>query len=81
MVMFQGALVDVGKLMLQLERSDKARIEADSRVSSLKNENNKLSDKYEKANQHIKRINSELKEYKDKFRNSEDTLSKTLVSK
>ncbi|KAL3278362.1 hypothetical protein HHI36_013691 [Cryptolaemus montrouzieri] len=79
MVIFQGALIDVSKLLSQLERSDKARIETESRLVNLKNDNSKLNEKYDKTNQSIKRVTSELKEYKDKLRSAEDTLSKTLA--
>nr|CAI5835221.1 unnamed protein product [Callosobruchus analis] len=75
-VMFNGSLVDVGKLMAQLERSEKARLDTESRMVDLKNDNQKLQDKYNKSSSTIKHLNSELKEYKDKVRNTEDTLSK-----
>ncbi|VEN50444.1 unnamed protein product [Callosobruchus maculatus] len=75
-VMFNGSLVDVGKLMAQLERSEKARLDTESRMVDLKNDNQKLQDKYSKSSSTIKHLNSELKEYKDKVRNTEDTLSK-----
>lgn len=35
MISYQGALVDVGKLMEQLERSEKARLDADEKVKAL----------------------------------------------
>ncbi|RZC40237.1 cell division cycle and apoptosis regulator protein 1-like, partial [Asbolus verrucosus] len=79
LVTFRGALVDVGKLMSQLERSEKARMETETRMVSLKNENNKLSDKYNKSNTTIKHLNSDLKEYKEKLRNTEDTLSRVTA--
>ncbi|EEZ98940.2 cell division cycle and apoptosis regulator protein 1 [Tribolium castaneum] len=82
LVTYRGALVDVGKLMSQLERSEKARLETESRMVSLKNENNKLSDKYNKSNSTIKYLNSDLKEYKEKLRTTEDALSRiTAYSK
>nr|CAH7723590.1 unnamed protein product [Callosobruchus chinensis] len=75
-VMFNGSLVDVGKLLAQLERSEKARLDTESRMVDLKSDNQKLQDKYNKSSSTIKHLNSELKEYKDKVRNTEDTLSK-----
>jgi predicted nuclease with TOPRIM domain len=73
-------LVDVGKLMSQLERSEKARLETETRMVTLKNENNKLSEKYNKSNTTIKHLNSDLKEYKEKLRITEHSLSRVTVS-
>lgn len=78
--MFRGSLVDVSKLMSQLERSEKARLETEARMVELKNENQKLSEKYAKSNSSIKHLNSELKDYKEKLRNTEESLSRITVS-
>ncbi|GJQ87233.1 hypothetical protein Trydic_g8462 [Trypoxylus dichotomus] len=74
LVTFRGALVDVAKLMAQLERSDKARIDTENKMVDLKNENTKLTEKNNKCNTTIKNLNSELKENKDKLKNTEDSL-------
>ncbi|XP_056647234.1 cell division cycle and apoptosis regulator protein 1-like [Diorhabda sublineata] len=75
-VKFRGSIVDVGKLLEQLERSEQARIETEVRLTEIKNENQKLSDKYHKSNSTIKHLNSEVRDYRDKLRTSEDVLSK-----
>lgn len=80
LVKFRGALVDVAKLMAQLERVDKDRNEAEARMIQLKSENTKLSDKYHKSNSTIKLLNSDVKEYRDKLKSSEENLSRTTVS-
>lgn len=80
LVMFNGALVDVAKLMLQLERSDKARLDTESRMVDLKTENNKLSEKNNKSNTSIKILTGELKEYKEKLKICEDNLNRVTVS-
>lgn len=80
MVRFNGALVDVGKLMSQLERSDKARIDTEACMVDLKNENSKLLEKVNKSNSSIKHLNSELKEYKEKLKSNEESLVKVTVS-
>lgn len=77
--MFRGALVDISKLMSQLERSDKARLDTEACMMDLKSENNKLSEKNSKCNSTIKHLNSELREYKDKLKSSEDALIRTTV--
>ncbi|KAK5650094.1 hypothetical protein RI129_001123 [Pyrocoelia pectoralis] len=74
LVVFRGALVDVTKLMAQLERSDKARIETETRMIDLKNENSKITEKYNKSSSNIRCLNSELKEYKEKLKTSEESL-------
>lgn len=67
-------------MMSQLERSERARLETEARMVELKNENQKLSDKYAKSNSNIKHLNSEVKEYKEKLRNTEESLSRVTVS-
>lgn len=79
LVTFRGALVDVSKLIAQLDRSDRARADTESRMVDLKNENVKLTDKYNKSNTIIKNLSSEIKECKDKLKNSEEMLDKVTV--
>ncbi|KAF2900664.1 hypothetical protein ILUMI_05521 [Ignelater luminosus] len=74
LVMFRGAVVDVTKLMAQLERSDKARIETETRMIDLKTENTKITEKYNKSSSSIRSLNSELKEYKEKLKTSDESL-------
>lgn len=74
-------MVDIRKLKSQLERSENARLETEFRMVSLKNENQKLQEKINKSGLTIKHLNGEMKEYKDKLRNSEETLSRISVSK
>lgn len=71
----------MGKLMSQLDRSEKTRLESEARMVDLKTENQKLSEKYQKSSSTIKHLNSDLREYKDKLRSSEDVLGKISVSK
>lgn len=78
--MYQGAVVDIGKLLSQLDRSEKARIETEQCLVELKTENHKLSDKYAKSSSTIKHLNSEIKEYKDKLRSTEDVLGRSNVT-
>ncbi|XP_072391987.1 cell division cycle and apoptosis regulator protein 1-like isoform X2 [Diabrotica undecimpunctata] len=76
-VKFRGSVVDVGKLLNQLERSEQVRVDTEARMIDLKNENQKLTEKYHKSNSTIKQLTSELRENKDKLRNANDVLSKT----
>uniref|UniRef100_A0A6P7GZB4 Cell division cycle and apoptosis regulator protein 1-like isoform X1 n=1 Tax=Diabrotica virgifera virgifera TaxID=50390 RepID=A0A6P7GZB4_DIAVI len=76
-VKFRGSVVDVGKLLNQLERSEQIRVDTEARMIDLKNENQKLSEKYHKSNSTIKQLTSDLRENKDKLRNANDVLSKT----
>lgn len=66
--------------MSQLDRSDRARTDTESRMVDLKTENAKLSDKYNKSNLTIKTLTSEIKECREKLRASEDSLEKATVS-
>lgn len=65
--------------MAQLERSDKARIETEARMIDLKTENTKITEKYNKSSSSIRSLNSELKEYKEKLKTSEESLIRMSV--
>lgn len=80
LVTFRGALVDVAKLMAQLERSDKARIDTENKMVDLKSENTKLTEKNTKCNSTIKNLSSELKENKERLKTTEEYLSRLTVS-
>lgn len=73
-VMFRGALVDVGKLLAQLDRSEKARLDTEARMMEMKADNSKLSDKYQRANGTVKNLSVDLKEYKEKLKVTEESL-------
>lgn len=78
--MFRGALVDVAKLMAQLERSEKARVDTEARMVDLKTENAKLSEKNAKAASTVKSLTADLKDYKEKLKSSEENYGRTMVS-
>lgn len=80
LVVYKGAVVDIAKLLTQLDRSEKARIETEQYLLDLKSENGKLTERYSKSSSTIKHLNSELKEYKEKLRNTEDSLGRSNVS-
>lgn len=80
LVVYKGAVVDIDKLLTQLDRSEKARIETEQYLLDLKSENGKLTERYSKSSSTIKHLNSELKEYKEKLRNTEDSLGRSNVS-
>ncbi|GLV41286.1 hypothetical protein CBL_04810 [Carabus blaptoides fortunei] len=81
-VMYQGALMDVKKLMQQLQRSEKARVDTETYMIELKNENSKLLDKNDKSSGTIKTLSSELSEYRKKLQHSDESLVKmTACSK
>lgn len=77
--MYQGALMDVGKLLNQLNRSEKARVDTEARMIELKKENTKLSEKNEKSNNTIKSLTTELSDCKKKLQNSDESLHKVTV--
>lgn len=80
LIMFRGALIDVEKLLAQLERSEKARLATEARMIDLKSENSKLSEKNSKCNHLIKNLNSDLKDNKEKLKNTDDSLHRITVS-
>ncbi|KAJ8909668.1 hypothetical protein NQ315_005430 [Exocentrus adspersus] len=79
-VMFRGSLVDISKLISQLERSERARLETEAKMVELKSDIQKISEKYAKCNSSLKHLNSEIKEYREKLRNSDESLNRITVS-
>ncbi|XP_060523874.1 cell division cycle and apoptosis regulator protein 1-like [Cylas formicarius] len=76
LVTYGGAVVDVEKLLTQLERSEAARLETEARMVDLKSENARLTERYSKSSSAVKHAHSELKEYKEKLRTAEDSLGR-----
>ncbi|GBN53568.1 Cell division cycle and apoptosis regulator protein 1 [Araneus ventricosus] len=77
LISYQGALVDVGKLMEQIERSEKARLNTDESVKELQiqleNVNEVTSNK-EKLSQ---KLSQEIEELKQKLHATEEELKRT----
>ncbi|XP_066156460.1 cell division cycle and apoptosis regulator protein 1-like isoform X1 [Euwallacea fornicatus] len=77
LVVYQGAVIDIAKLLTQLDRSEKARIETEQCLLDFKSENTRLTEKYSKSSSTIKHLNSEIKDYKEKLRSTEDALGRS----
>lgn len=77
--MYQGALMDVGKLLQQLQRSEKARVDTETFMKELKTENNKLSEKNDKSASSIKSLTGELSDCKKKLHQTDESLVKMTV--
>ncbi|KAF8781684.1 cell division cycle and apoptosis regulator protein 1-like [Argiope bruennichi] len=79
LISYQGALVDVGKLMEQIERSEKARLNTDESVKELQiqleNVNEATSNK-EKLSQ---KLSQEIEELKQKLHATEEELRRTQI--
>lgn len=73
MVMYNGALINVEKLLQQLNRSEKAREETEWRLSELLSSNSKSKEK-------MKDLQSELKSCSRKMNDAESNLSSANVS-
>lgn len=80
MVMHRGALIDVGKLLQQLNRSEKAREETELRLIELAKANGDLQSNSSKAKDKIKDLQSELKSYSRKINDADSNLSSANVS-
>lgn len=80
MVMHKGSLVDVAKLLQQLNRSEKAREETEIRLSELTKTNNELQSNNTKAKDKLKDLQSELKSCNRKVSDAESSLSSANVS-
>ncbi|XP_020712429.2 cell division cycle and apoptosis regulator protein 1-like isoform X2 [Athalia rosae] len=75
-VLYKGSLLDVEKLVSQLKRSEKARLDTEARMMELQHELGSLGDKASKQSSTIKDLSEDLKSYKDKLRNTDDKLKK-----
>ncbi|OAD53672.1 Cell division cycle and apoptosis regulator protein 1 [Eufriesea mexicana] len=75
-VMYKGSLLDVEKLVSQLKRSEKARLDTEERLMELQHELCVVNDKSTKQTNSIKGLSEDLKIYKDKLRNTDEKLKK-----
>lgn len=80
MVMYKGALIDVEKLLQQLNRSERAREETEWRLSELNKTYGELQSSNSKAKDKIKDLQSELKNSNRKMGDIESSLSCANVS-
>lgn len=80
MVMHKGSLVDVAKLLQQLNRSEKAREETEIRLSELTKANNELQSNNTKTKDKLKDLQSELKSCNRKVSDVESSLNSANVS-
>ena len=78
-VMYKGSLLDIEKLVSQLKRSEKARVDTEARMMEIQHELTAVSDKSSKQSNTIKDLSDDLKGYKDKLRSTDDKLKKTSV--
>ncbi|XP_011055311.1 PREDICTED: cell division cycle and apoptosis regulator protein 1-like isoform X1 [Acromyrmex echinatior] len=76
-VMYKGSLLDVEKLVSQLKRSEKARLDTEDRMMELQHELTVVNEKSVKQTNSIKGLSEDLKMYKDKLRSSDEKLKKT----
>lgn len=81
MVMHNGALIDIGKLLQQLNRSEKAREETEVRLTELTRSHAELQASSSKAKDKIRDLQSELKSCNRKLGDTESGLGSTNVSK
>ncbi|XP_015117706.1 cell division cycle and apoptosis regulator protein 1 isoform X2 [Diachasma alloeum] len=76
-VMFKGSLLDVEKLVSQLKRSEKARVDTEARMGEIQHELASVSEKAHRQGTVIRDLGDDLKGYKDKLRSVEEKLKKT----
>lgn len=79
-VTYKGSLLDVEKLVSQLKRSEKARLDTEDRMMELHHELNVVNEKSGKQTNSIKGLTEDLKMYKDKLRGTEEKFKKVSVS-
>lgn len=79
-IMYKGSLLDVEKLVSQLKRSEKARLDTEDRMMELQQELSVVNEKSVKQINNIKGLSEDLKIYKDKLRSTEEKFKKVSVS-
>lgn len=79
-VLYKGSLLDVEKLVGQLKRSEKARLDTEDRMMEIQHELTVVNEKSIKQTNNIKSLSEDLKMYKDKLRSTEEKLKKVSVS-
>ncbi|KAI4499751.1 hypothetical protein M0802_005007 [Mischocyttarus mexicanus] len=75
-VLYKGSLLDVEKLIGQLQRSEKARVDTENRMIELQNELGIVNEKSVKQGNNLKGLSEDLKIYKDKLRCTDEKLKK-----
>lgn len=79
-VIYKGSLLDIDKLVIQLKRSESARVDTETRMMEIQHELVAVSEKSSKQSNTIKDLSDDLKVYKDRLRNVDDKLKKVTVS-
>lgn len=77
--MFKGSLLDLEKLVSQLKRSEKARLETEARMMEIQHDLNSVNDRLHKQSSTMKDVTDDLKNYKDRLRSTDEKLKKTTV--
>lgn len=77
LVPFQGALVDIGKLMEQIERSEKARLNTDESVKELQIQLENVNEVTSNKDKLSQKLAHEVEELKQKLRATEEDLKRT----
>ncbi|XP_043273869.1 cell division cycle and apoptosis regulator protein 1-like isoform X2 [Venturia canescens] len=75
-IMYKGSLLDVEKLVSQLKRSEKARLDTEARMMEIQHELSSVAEKSSKQTNTIKDITDDLRAYKDKLRSTDEKLKK-----
>uniref|UniRef100_T1HC96 Uncharacterized protein n=1 Tax=Rhodnius prolixus TaxID=13249 RepID=T1HC96_RHOPR len=74
MVEYNGTLVDIGKLMDQLSRSEHTRVETEKSLAKLRTDYNKLKESSARSERYIKDLTADIKDYKERLYNSNSEL-------
>lgn len=77
--MYKGSLLDVDKLLSQLQRSENARLKTETKMLEVQHDLTVLTEKSSKQSSTIKDLSDDLKSYKDKLRNVDEKLKKVSV--
>jgi len=80
MILHKGALVDIDKLIQQLQRSEKARASTEQKLKDMQEELDQTKDMANTSEKTLSKVSNELHEYKKRLNVSEDSLKKSHES-
>uniref|UniRef100_T1JF56 DBC1/CARP1 catalytically inactive NUDIX hydrolase domain-containing protein n=1 Tax=Strigamia maritima TaxID=126957 RepID=T1JF56_STRMM len=76
MVLHKGALVDIDKLIQQLQRSEKARASTEQKVKDMREELDQVKETASNSERSVQKLSSELHDYKKRLQVTDDSLKK-----
>lgn len=79
MVSYKGSFIDIAKLLDQMKRSEKARVDTEQLLVDLRRTNTDLASTNSRNKEKIRDLQSDVKSYSRKLTDAEQSLSSAQV--